>query len=61
MTEHNETPELGDKVEKTGGDYSFTGVVVAAFVKLSGKQRFVVEDDRGVLHIFSAANLKVTA
>ena len=49
--------ELGDQVEKTGGDYTFDGVVVAVFSKLSGARRYVVEDDRGILHIFSAKNL----
>jgi hypothetical protein len=51
---------IGDKVIKIGGDYRFDGVVVAAFKKLSGQERFVVEDDRGVLHIFSATNLQKT-
>ena len=45
-------------VEKVGGDYRFEGVVVAAFAKLSGVVRYVVEDDRGILHIFSEANLE---
>ena len=48
---------VGQKVSKVGGDYRFDGVVVAAFKKLSGAVRFVVEDDRGVLHIFGPANL----
>lgn len=51
--------EVGDKVEKVGGDYKFVGVIVAKFPKLSGAIRFVVEDDRGVLHIYSEKNLKV--
>lgn len=49
--------KVGDKVSKVGGDYTFDGVVVAAFQKLSGKTRYVVEDDRGILHIFSGKNL----
>jgi len=48
---------VGDKVQKVGGDYSFVGVVVSAFCKRSGQVRYVVEDDRGVLHIFSEKNL----
>lgn len=48
----------GTRVEKVGGDYTFVGIVVAAFPKLSGEGRFVVEDDRGVLHIYSARNLR---
>ena len=47
----------GDKVHKVGGDYVFVGTVVAAFRKLSGAERYVVEDDRGLLHIFSEKNL----
>jgi len=46
--------KLGDKVKKVGGDYTFEGTVVAAFNKISGVERFVVEDDRGVLHVYSA-------
>jgi len=52
------TFKVGDKVEKVGGDYTFVGVVVAAFTKLSGAERYVVEDDRGVLHVYSAKTLK---
>lgn len=51
--------QVGDHVEKVGGDYTFTGVVVAAFQKLSGAERYVVEDDRGVLHVYSAKILKL--
>jgi len=47
----------GDKVSKVGGDYRFEGVIVAKFAKLSGVVRFVVEDDRGVLHVYSEKNL----
>lgn len=52
---------LGDKVSKVGGDYQFDGVVVAVFQKLSGVWRFVVEDDRGVLHIYGPTNLEKNA
>jgi len=48
-----------DRVEKVGGDYTFKGVVVAAFPKLSGAIRYVVEDDRGILHIYSEKNLRL--
>lgn len=51
--------KVGDKVSKVGGDYRFDGVIVAVFNKLSGAERIVVEDDRGVLHIYSEKNLKV--
>jgi hypothetical protein len=49
---------VGDKVSKVGGDYQFEGHVVCKFAKRSGAVRYVVEDDRGVLHIYSAKNLK---
>ncbi len=51
--------KLLDKVSKVGGDYRFDGTIVAVFTKLSGVVRFVVEDDRGVLHIYSEKNLKI--
>jgi hypothetical protein len=50
---------IGDLVSKVGGDYRFDGVIVAKFRKLSGVARFVVEDDRGILHIFKAPNLRL--
>lgn len=49
---------VGDKVKKVGGDYTFVGVVVARFTKLSGLIRYVVEDDRGVLHVYNDRNLE---
>lgn len=52
---------VGDFVEKIGGDYTFIGTVVSVFPKLSGSIRYVVEDDRGVLHIYSEKNLKYVA
>lgn len=58
-TEHKELYlEVGDHVRKIGGDYTFEGLIVARFMKKSGQIRFVVEDDRGVLHIYSAKNLE---
>ena len=51
--------KVGDSVSKVGGDYRFDGVVVAVFEKLSGAVRLVVEDDRGVLHVYSEKNLKI--
>lgn len=48
---------MGDPVQKVGGDYSFEGIIVAKFAKLSGAVRYVVEDDRGVLHVYSYKNL----
>ena len=55
----NEEPtfDIGDYVSKLRGDYSFDGVVVAVFNKLSGARRYVVENRDGVLHIFSGSNL----
>lgn len=48
---------VGDLVKKITGDYTFEGVVVASFEKINGIVRYVVEDDRGALHIYSAKNL----
>jgi hypothetical protein len=50
---------IGTKVSKVGGDYRFDGTVVAAFTKLSGAVRYAVEDDRGVLHIYSRKNFTI--
>ena len=49
--------KVGDRVCKISGDYRFAGVVVAAFHKISGRARYVVENDDGLLHVFSAPNL----
>ncbi len=52
--------KVGDKVVKVGGDYTFDGIIVAVFFKLNAiSLRYVVEDDRGVLHIFSSKNLSL--
>jgi len=45
--------KVGHKVKKVGGDYSYEGLVVAVVVKLSGRIRYVVEDDKGMLFIFN--------
>ena len=50
--------KVGDEVKKVGGDYTFDGSVVASFRKRSGAIRLVVEDSRGILHIFSETNLQ---
>lgn len=47
----------GAKVSKTGGDYRFDGTVIGVFKKISGVIRYAVEDDRGVVHIYSRKNL----
>jgi hypothetical protein len=49
--------QVGDSVVKGGGDYTFEGVVRSVFAKRSGAVRYVVENDAGILHIFSAGNL----
>lgn len=64
MTERTAEPSflieftIGSAVRKIGGDYRFDGTVVSVFQKLSGRWRLVVQDDRGVLHIFSPHNLE---
>lgn len=49
---------VGDRVEKTGGDYTFRGLVVAVFRKRSGAVRLVVENADGLLFIFSETQLR---
>lgn len=52
--------KVGDRVTKVTGDYEYEGIVVAAFAKLDGKNfRYVVEDDRRALHIFSGKQLQL--
>ena len=50
---------VGSKVTKSGGDYIFEGIIVAKFPKISGVIRYVVENDDGVLHIFSEKQLEL--
>lgn len=49
---------FGARVRNTGSDYHFEGVIVAIFQKRNGLLRCVVENDDGILHIFSAKNLE---
>lgn len=52
---------IGDLVVKDTGDYTFEGEVVAVIVKRSKAIRFCVEDDRGLLFIFSAGQLRLAS
>lgn len=52
--------QVGNLVEKVGGDYRCEGIVVAVFTKLSGDIRVVVEDDRNMLHTLSEADLRLS-
>ena len=49
--------KVGDRVIKTGGDYTFEGEVVAVFKKRSGAIRLAVEDDRGVVMIMNESQV----
>lgn len=49
--------QVGDHVVKQGGDYTFSGYIVAKFQKRNGKERVVVENQDGVLHIFNPLQL----
>jgi hypothetical protein len=51
--------QVGDKVEKLKGDYYFGGWVVAAFTKVNGAERYVVENPAGILHVYSEGNLSL--
>lgn len=59
--------KTGDRVRKTGGDYTYSGWVVSAFRKRGpmGKQdgpvRYVVEDGRGLLMIMNGPQLNTGA
>lgn len=48
---------LGTEVMKPKG-YSFRGIVVAAFTTIAGKERYVVDNGEGLLHIFNAEQLE---
>jgi len=50
---------IGDQVVKEGGDYRFTGLVVAVFLKRSGAIRVVVENDDGIVHVFNETQLQL--
>lgn len=58
MRQLNAKYQIGDLVEKTGGDYSYRGWVVGVVVKRSGVLRYVVENDDGMLFIFNEKALE---
>lgn len=49
---------VGDRVRKTGGDYTFVGTIVSLFTKRGGACRVVVEDGRGLLLIMNETQLE---
>lgn len=49
----------GYKVRRINSDYSFVGTIRAHFSKVSGQERFVVEDERGTLFIMSRKNFEL--
>jgi hypothetical protein len=49
--------ELKDFVYKKGGDYTYEGYIVGVITKKSGQIRYVVENDKGMLFIFSKVQL----
>lgn len=51
--------QVGKRVVKSSGDYTFEGTIVAKFPKRSGAIRYVIEDDRGLLLIMSAKQFDV--
>jgi thymidylate synthase len=50
--------QVNQAVTKVTGDYEFDGTVRSVFSKSGGQERYVVEDDRGALHIYSEQNLR---
>lgn len=64
MSDDKKLYAVGELVEKRTGDYEFPGVVVGIIDKYkrdlsgpSGVLRYVVQDERGALHIFNASQL----
>ena len=53
--------KVGDLVYKVGGSYQCEGYIVAAFLTLSGEERYVFEflNPKGMLHIFGPMNLEL--
>lgn len=49
---------LKDVVIKDSGDYVYEGIIVGIIEKLSGAKRYAVEDNRGLLFIFNASQLR---
>lgn len=49
---------VGDRVIKNDGDYTFEGEIIAVFRKRSGVVRYAVEDNRGIILIMRDAQLK---
>jgi hypothetical protein len=50
--------KINDMVESINSYYEFQGTVVAVFKKLSGEERYVIEDTLGVLHVYSGKILR---
>ena len=50
---------IDDRVEKYTGDYQIAGIVVACFYTLNHKQRYVVEHEKGILHIYNETQLRM--
>lgn len=50
--------DVGDRVIKDGGDYTFEGWIIAVFTKRNGAVRYAVEDDRGVVMIMHELQLR---
>jgi hypothetical protein len=49
---------LRQTVRKTGGDYTYDGIIVGVWQKLSGVWRYTVEDHRGCAMTMSRAQLE---
>jgi hypothetical protein len=51
----------GQRVVKETGDYKFEGEIRSVFSKRSGAIRYCVENDEGIIHIFSEHQLVLKA
>lgn len=49
---------IGQRVEKYTGDYTAIGEIRSVFETKNGAVRYVVQHNDGILHIYSAANLR---
>ena len=52
---------FGQHVVKETGDYVFEGDIRSVFTKRNGATRYCVENDQGIVHIFSEHQLVLKA
>lgn len=50
---------IGDHVEKTSGGHTYSGIIVAAYQKLSGAWRYLIEDQDGASFIMTPSQVRL--